>query len=275
LIHKKDKEHKTHKENKDDKENNNKSHKLEPINHEDIGRKKSNSTNKRLSYKLNSNKSMLKLEKVMSELPPIDKPFQHKSSKSILPNINLTTKPAKTESKKKVFFNSLVKVLNPEKEKDIDKYKRILSVAVEVEEEAEEDDKTQRIKQEEVQKFKKERAIKNINRVKAIADLIIFYFMVRKVTRENKLYKGHTSLKKFVYHYEQDRVEDVVTAWIYNAIKIPILSIIKTSKLNFDISNEKSEVKELTSEQNDKYIKLEVSFSINFLLLGKIKSNNE
>ncbi len=112
---------------------------------------------------------------------------------------------------------------------------------------------------EEVNK-RKERIKKNIKKVKAITNMFKFYYMVRKIARENKSYIAHVSLKKFVYYYERERMEEKIKNWIFYAIKIPFKSILKTSKLDFDISNHSrhSEIKIVTSVQNEQYIKLEV-----------------
>lgn len=188
--------------------------------------------------------------------------INHKSSKNFLPPI---LRRNKLESDNRVNLNKNVEkkivTLRNEENNDYKDQKENggkLSFPVEEYDSEYEDD----IREQEIAK-RKERIQKNLSRVKAIADLLLFYFIVRKITKDNALYKGHVSLKKFVFHYQQEDIENYTTSWFYNSIKIPILSIIKTSNLNFDISNVKSDYKMITDDQNRKYIKLEVSYYVN------------
>jgi len=110
--------------------------------------------------------------------------------------------------------------------------------------------------------IKQERIKKNMNKLKAISNIIILYYTIKIITRENSSFKANTTLKKFVLYYEKERIELTINNWIYNAIKTPYLSILKTNNLDFDISNEKNthrNITAVTNEKTEKYVKLEVN----------------
>lgn len=102
---------------------------------------------------------------------------------------------------------------------------------------------------------------KNRKYFKYIAYAVYFFCLCKKVVEDNNKLARLNTLKRFNYHYDLDEIIEKTTNWMYNTIKIPFLSIIKSPDINFDISNDDKigNITSVSDEMNDRFIKLEVS----------------
>ena len=96
--------------------------------------------------------------------------------------------------------------------------------------------------------------------------LILFYKIKRKIREKNKETKL-ISLKKFVHYISTDNIEDRMSKWMFECIKIPFISILKSQDLDLDCHQWDKNLDKVEASKiiEDKYIKFEV-----FLLI-KIK----
>ena len=102
-----------------------------------------------------------------------------------------------------------------------------------------------------------------LKKFRVVACLVLFSAYLNKQKNDNMAKFRKFSLNKFVYYYTSEQISNKINNWIFDSIKTPYLSLLKMD-FCFDISNksvmEKSEV--ITSEQNEKYMKLEPRLKI-------------
>jgi len=90
-----------------------------------------------------------------------------------------------------------------------------------------------------------------------IINSMLFITWIEKMVKESRESQRLFSIKKFAYYINTELIEEKICDWMYSLIKTPILSILKTDHICFDIKSKSANTKP-TEETNEKYLKLEV-----------------
>ncbi len=101
-------------------------------------------------------------------------------------------------------------------------------------------------------KKKKKRKIKTLKKI--INMTLICLYIKRLVNQRNQAIRKW-SVNRFYYYINNEAIEVRITNWMHSVIKMPLLSTLQNESLCFDITK-----KFTLLEENDLYIKLEVSF---------------